>query len=92
VLFEFDPKKSQRNQVKHGIDFKSAQRLWQKAALEVKARTEGEPRWALIAKMDAKVWTAIFTKRGEIVRIISVRPARNDEKKIYEEKVKEDQD
>jgi len=68
VNFEFDPAKSVANKQKHGIDFEAAQALWQDAQrLEVPARSEAEPRKMLIAKSTGRLWTAIFTERGENV-------------------------
>ncbi|STZ76484.1 BrnT family toxin [Bergeriella denitrificans] len=84
-MFEFDPNKSAANLEKHGIDFIAAQELWQDDyRLAVPAKTEGEVRYALIAKLDGKVWTAIYTPRGGNIRIISVRRARDNEEKLYE--------
>mgnify|MGYP001577841404 CR=1 FL=1 len=83
--FEFDPIKSHANKVKHGIDFVSAQELWQDIdLLEIPARTEDEPRSMLIGRMGGRHWSAIVTYRGEIIRIISVRPSRKEEKELYE--------
>jgi len=82
--FEFDPKKSLTNKEKHGIDFIETQVLWRDAAaLEVPARSTTEERNALIAYYSGKIWTVIFTRRKETVRIISCRRARNDEKEAY---------
>jgi uncharacterized DUF497 family protein len=83
--FEFDPVKSRANKVKHGIDFVSAQELWQDSdLLEIPARTEDEPRSILIGRIGGRHWSAIVTYRGEIIRIISVRPSRKEEKELYE--------
>jgi uncharacterized protein len=83
--FEFDPFKSVRNQKKHGIDFVEAQDLWNDPQrVEIPARTEDENRWLVIGKIGRKYWTAIMTLRGDAVRIISVRSARDEEKEIYE--------
>ena len=83
--FEFDPEKSKANLQKHGIDFVAAQKLWQDAdRLEAPARSEIEKRKMLIAKHDGKLWAAIFTERGENVRIISVRRARKNETQRYD--------
>jgi uncharacterized DUF497 family protein len=38
----------------------------------------------LIAKHGGKLWAAIFTERGENVRIISVRRARKNETQRYD--------
>lgn len=83
--FEYDPDKSAENRRKHGIDFEAAQRLWADAGLvEIPAHTADEPRWLLIAKIDEKHWSAIITRRGDNIRLISVRRSRDDEVAIYE--------
>ncbi len=86
MKFEFDPEKSARNKLKHGIDFLQAQELWEDAdRVEVPARTVGEPRWLVVARVDGVHWSAVVTYRGTRVRIISVRRSRSEEVKIYEE-------
>jgi len=83
--FEFDPDKSAENKRKHGIDFEAAQRLWTDPGLvEIPARTTDEPRWLLIGKIDEKYWSAIITRRGDNIRLISVRRSRDEEVTIYE--------
>jgi uncharacterized DUF497 family protein len=83
--FEFDAQKSATNKAKHGIDFTEAQRLWHDPErVEVPARTEDEPRWLLIAKLEGKVWSAVFARRGTNTRIISVRRSREGEVVLYE--------
>ena len=84
--FEFDPVKSEANLRKHKINFKEAQDLWkdQYAAI-VDARSDSEPRSALIALYRGKIWTAFFTERSPKIRLISVRRARNEEEEIYYE-------
>jgi uncharacterized DUF497 family protein len=82
--FEFDPEKSKKNKAKHGIDFVEVQELWKDVtALEVSARSETEPRSALIATYSGKLWTTIFTYREKKIRIISCRRARDGEKRTY---------
>ncbi|HEY3657824.1 MAG TPA: BrnT family toxin [Steroidobacteraceae bacterium] len=83
--FEYDPDKSTENKRKHGLDFEEAQALWADSALvEIPARVTDEPRWVLIGKFDQKHWSAVVTRRGDNVRIISVRRARDEEVAIYE--------
>jgi uncharacterized protein len=83
--FEFDPDKSAENKRKHGIDFEAAQRLWADAGLvEVPARTTDESRWLMIGQIDEKHWSAIITRRGDNIRLISVRRSRDEEVAIYE--------
>ncbi len=83
--FEFDPRKSEANKLKHGIDFEEAQRLWDDARrVDAHVRWMDEPRWISVGVINGKSWTAVWTKRGEAIRIISVRRARQDEIAGYE--------
>jgi uncharacterized DUF497 family protein len=83
--FEYDPEKSAENKRKHGVDFEEDQALWSDPALlEIPARVSDEPRWVVIGKMDEKHWSAVITRRGDNVRIISVRRSRGEELEIYE--------
>jgi uncharacterized protein len=83
--FEYDPKKSAENKRKHGVDFEEAQVLWlDPELLEIPARVSDEPRWMVIGKMNEKSWSAVITRRGDHVRIISVRRSRDEEIEIYE--------
>jgi uncharacterized protein len=76
--------KSRSNLEKHGMDFSDAQFLWlNPKRLEVTARSESESRFALIALYKNRLWTAIFTKREERIRIISVRRSRHEEEQGY---------
>ena len=73
------------NLAKHGIDFNDARQLWRDPkVLIVRARHVTEPRWIAIACVDRKYWSAIFTYRGERIRIISVRRSRKEEIRLYE--------
>jgi uncharacterized DUF497 family protein len=82
--FEFDPLKSIANEKKHGINFSEAQILWNDPdRIVIPARTVGETRFLLIAENEGVCWSAIYTLRGHVVRIISVRNSRENEKEIY---------
>lgn len=84
--FEFDQAKSAANKAKHGIDFEEAQALWKDPDRAfAPALTASEPRFVAIGKIGDKIWSAVFTWRGDRVRIISVRRARKNEVERYEE-------
>jgi uncharacterized protein len=87
VRFEFDPDKSQANKLKHGIDFPEATELWNDPnAIESPSDYPGEERIVRIGKIGEKFWTAIFTYRPQsVIRIISVRRGRANERKRYED-------
>jgi uncharacterized DUF497 family protein len=83
--FEFNPTKSMGNQVKHGINFRDAQRLWEDPRLQIiKARVSDEPRWIAIGRIGDRYWSSVFTTRGDAIRIISVRRSRPKEIASYE--------
>lgn len=83
--FDFDPEKNLVNKQKHGIDFSDAPLLWEDPdRIEIPARTIDEPRFIIIGKIAGKHWSAVFTYRRELIRIISVRRSRKEEIELYE--------
>ena len=85
--FEWDGNKSLINKSKHGIDFDTAKEMWNdNNRLEIQTPYPLEDRNILISKIGNKLYTAIFTHRGNAIRIISVRHARKKETTLYEEK------
>ena len=85
MKFEWDDNKSSANKAKHGIDFKSAKEMWKDSSrVEIQAPHPLEDRNILIAKIVDNLWTAIFTYRGNNIRIISVRRSRKKEIRLYE--------
>ena len=84
--FEFDPAKSAINKDKHGIDFIEAQALWyDDLAVDLEVNHLPEPRRMIVGLIGGKLWTGIYTLRANVVRIISVRRARTQERRRYEE-------
>jgi uncharacterized protein len=84
--FEYDPERSLANKLKHGIDFDEARELLARSGPRLRARYRGaEARLVAIGKIGDKVWTAVFTWRGDRVRIIAVGRARKNEAQRYEE-------
>jgi len=85
MRFEWDAAKDNVNRVKHGIDFETAEGLWlDKNRIEIQAPHPVENRYITIGKLQGKLWTAVYTIRGDAVRIISVRRSRKEEAKLYE--------
>jgi uncharacterized DUF497 family protein len=83
-MFEFDQNKSESNNSKHGISFETVRKLWKDPnRVEIPTKWVDESRILLIAKLEKEIWAAIFTLRNNRIRIISVRKARNNEKKVY---------
>ena len=85
MKFQFDRRKSASNRTKHGIDFVEAQRLWDAPdLLEIPARTEDEPRFLVIGRIDGRCWSGVITYCCDAIRIISVRRSRREEVAWYE--------
>jgi uncharacterized DUF497 family protein len=83
--FEYDSSKSESNRLKHGVDFVTAQRLWDdERRVEVPARVVDEPRWLIVGMIDGQYWSAVITLRNDRTRLISVRRSRTEEIAIYE--------
>lgn len=63
--FEWDTAKSDKNKIKHGIDFGAAKDLWlDQGRIEIHAPHPIENRGIMIGKLHKKLWTAIYTMRG----------------------------
>lgn len=87
--FEYDPNKSKVNKAKHGISLEEAVQLWSVVAVEVQARTVDETRFMTIGKLGDKFYSCIFTKRGNVIRLISARRSRRKEEAIYDAYIEE---
>ena len=89
VIFddEFDKAKSVATKASRGIDFIEAREVWLDPNCVDGAPgrvVEGENRWLIIGRAHRQLWTVCYTMRNAKIRIISVRPARKEEKEIYE--------
>ena len=88
--FEYDPEKSRANKQRHGIDFEETQELWKGPHVIIRAKNVlGENRSAILGVAGRRVYMAIFTGRGEGIRIISCHRADKKWVKIYEKSIKD---
>jgi len=86
VLYQFDAAKARANLVVHGIDFGAAAQFdWDSALVLADTRRDyGEPRFIALGLIGNRVHVMVFTPRGEMVRIISLRKANAREISRYE--------
>jgi len=86
MSFEWDEGKRQQNLHKHGIDFVDAIQLWSHFHIEIPSeqKLHGEERFLAIGKIDGRLVTVIFTRRGATRRLISARYSRRNEKENYQ--------
>jgi uncharacterized DUF497 family protein len=88
--FEYDINKSTANKKKHGINFEEAKALWAGDNVILPAATLGEPRYMIMGKIGPNLYSCIFTTRRGKIRMISCRRTRDKERRIYHEKIKEE--
>lgn len=83
--FEWDEAKRASNLLKHRLDFIHVLLLFDAQHLIEAARSvSSETRFKAIGRIGEDHVTAIFTLRGEAMRIISLRRARNGERRQYQ--------
>jgi uncharacterized DUF497 family protein len=85
--FEWDEAKQQSNRKKHGIDFKTAAKIFLDPYLIEfdEPDASGELRCNLIGLVDSRMLFVTYTMRGDVIRIISARGAEPHEKRKYHE-------
>lgn len=83
--FEWDEDKNQSNLEKHGIDFNDAVRIFEEKVLVYPSPRNEEERFVVLGKWNQRLIAVVFTKRGNVIRIISARIARRKERKLYEQ-------
>jgi uncharacterized protein len=78
--FEWDEAKRLGNIEKHGVDFLRAQLLFDgRPVITAPSLRRSEARYATTGKIGGRFYTVIWTWRGEAIRLISVRRARDEE-------------
>jgi len=90
IRFEWDPRKSESNRRKHGIDFERVRDVFfdpfKSRAME--GHEHGEVRWRTIGEIRGRLFVVSHTleEEGEteVIRIISARKATRRERRTYE--------
>jgi uncharacterized protein len=87
VEFEWDSAKEQANRKKHGVDFRTAAKVFlDPHAIEFDDRDAvGELRFNAIGIVDGRTLFVTYAMPGDRVRIISARGAEPHEKRRYHE-------
>lgn len=85
--FEWDSAKEWANRKKHGVDFRTAAKVFlDPDVIEFDDRdAAGELRFSAIGLVDGRMLFVVYTMRGDAVRIISARGAEPHEKRKYHE-------
>jgi uncharacterized DUF497 family protein len=81
--FEWDEAKNQINRAKHDIDFHDAIDVFHGPILVRRSDRNNEERWTALGFSEDRLIVVVFTRRAEVVRIISARRARRNEEREY---------
>ncbi len=82
--FEWDEAKRESNLAKHGIDFGVAIELFDgRPAWTARSSYAQEERFLTTGTIEGRLVTVVWTPRGETIRLISARRARDAEQRAY---------
>jgi len=86
VRFDFDPAKAASNLKKHGVSFADAEGVFYDplAIHQLDPDSEDEERFVAVGMGSTGIILAVYTLRGEEIRLISARRATRREVKSYE--------
>lgn len=90
IHMEWDEQKNEANIRTHGIDFNDASDIFNKHMLiKMDNRKDyGEKRWIGLGLLEGVVIVIVYTMRNHnILRIISIRKANRNERKIYQKSI-----
>jgi uncharacterized protein len=89
LQFTWDPQKAAANLRKHGVGFPEAATAFAdplSLTIADPDHSVGEERFVLIGQSERRRLVVVaHLERGELIRIISARPATRPERKTYEE-------
>jgi uncharacterized DUF497 family protein len=89
IGFKWDRGNLDKNLVKHKVENWECEQIFFNApllVLEDPSHSRAEKRWAAFGQTDAgRFLVVIFTKRGDLLRVISARNMNRKEREFYEE-------
>jgi uncharacterized DUF497 family protein len=88
--FGWDPAESAGNEAKHGPSIASATALWAGPVIVLPSKNRGELRHLAIGLIGGRHWTVVFAPRDNVIRLISARRSRKNEKALCQEPGHED--
>ncbi len=86
MRFTWDEAKRESNLVKHGVDLLQACQLFEGAPLFTYPSPRGdEARFVSVGMLDGRIVAVVWLERTDDIRLISLRRARDGEKRKYYE-------
>ena len=84
MRYEWNERKRLSNLEKHGLDFFDVGIIFESPYVKVPSAHSSEERLLAIGTFEGRFVTVVYTMRGEIIRIISFRRARYEERDAYQ--------
>jgi uncharacterized DUF497 family protein len=84
MLFVWDETKRQSNLTRHAVDLISGRLLFDgRPVITIPSPRGEELRFVTTGQIGEKFYSAVWTWRGEVVRLISLRRARDGEERAH---------
>lgn len=86
--FAWDETKRGLNLAKHGLDLVQGIFMFDgRPTISYPTRRNGEDRWVTIGRIDGLMLTLVWAERDTVVRLISLRRARDAERRAFDARV-----
>ena len=85
-VFEWDDAKALANLAKHGVRFDYAVAVFldpDGIDFDASRLQDGEARRKMVGRIDGRLFTVVYTERGDLIRLISARRANAQEERSY---------
>ena len=93
MVYVWDEAKREANLAKHGLDFADVHLVYENPYKVTFASTQADENRSVdiaMVEISGQVLTLVYVKRGEDVRVISLRRASRRERKMYAEAKEQD--
>ena len=84
MRYEWDERKRLTNLEKHGLDSVDVGVVSELPYIVAPSAHDSEERFICIGTLDGRFVTVVYAMRGKVIRIISFRRARHEERKVYQ--------
>jgi uncharacterized DUF497 family protein len=84
--FEWDEAKALANLAKHGVPFDYAAAVFldpDGIDFDASRPEDGEARRKRVGRIEGRLFTVVYTERGDLIRLISARRANAQEERSY---------
>ena len=83
MKFEWDSQKADKVLQDREIDFRDLISVFSNIRTERPSDKDGEFRWVTVGMVKGKLVAVVYTRRGDVFRIITARRARKNEERAY---------